>query len=183
MKKKLATKTLSVVTPRHSIKLNERVVRVVPNAPRARADYQRNQLSSTPSRNFRFWLTPAPRDFGASTVDKTVSLCRSTSTAFKGFSLLVEASWDIVEAIVDVKRRYRTVFFLIARFRGYQFDTRYNDSTHFFTMETWLHFKQRDITPFYGLMTKRRGLIYLNEPFDRSTRPSYCTSCAKVSSV
>ena len=38
-KKKLATKTLLVVTPRHSIRASERVVSVVPNAPRARADF------------------------------------------------------------------------------------------------------------------------------------------------
>ena len=37
-KKKFATKAFAVVTPRHSIRLSERVVRVVPKAPRASAD-------------------------------------------------------------------------------------------------------------------------------------------------
>jgi len=44
MKKKLATKTLVVVTPLHSIRLNESVVSVVPNAPSANADYTNCQL-------------------------------------------------------------------------------------------------------------------------------------------
>lgn len=39
MKKKFPTNTLLVLTPRHSIRLSERVVRVVPKAPRANADW------------------------------------------------------------------------------------------------------------------------------------------------
>lgn len=38
MKKKLATKAFVVVTPRHSIRLSESVVSVVPKAPNASAD-------------------------------------------------------------------------------------------------------------------------------------------------
>lgn len=43
MKKKLATKAFVTVTPRHSIRLSESVVRVVPNAPRANADCKNQQ--------------------------------------------------------------------------------------------------------------------------------------------
>jgi hypothetical protein len=94
----LATKTLSVVTPRHSIKLNDRVVSVVPNAPRARADCEEHCVSfhRARSRGMILILTPAPRDFGAGAgagaVDASVSLCRSTSTELGGFSMLVETS-------------------------------------------------------------------------------------------
>jgi hypothetical protein len=38
MKKKFATKAFVVLTLRHSIRASERVVKVVPKAPRARAD-------------------------------------------------------------------------------------------------------------------------------------------------
>lgn len=74
MKKKFPTKTLSTVTPRHSIKLSDRVVRVVPNAPSASADCdilsagcsylpQKKQLVIEKNP-----LTPAPRDLGDSTI-------------------------------------------------------------------------------------------------------------------
>jgi hypothetical protein len=45
MKKKFPTKTFVVVTPLHSIRLRDSVVRVVPNAPRAKADLEPDQWS------------------------------------------------------------------------------------------------------------------------------------------
>lgn len=80
MKKKLATKTLLVVTPRHSIRLNESVVSVVPNAPSANADYSNCQLYFRLGDIVILKLTPAPRDFG-SPESRAIGLpCCSIST-------------------------------------------------------------------------------------------------------
>lgn len=80
IKKKFATKTLLVVTPRHSMRLNESVVSVVPNAPSANADYVSRQLYTLLEGAILLELTPAPRDFG-SPESRAIGLpCRSIST-------------------------------------------------------------------------------------------------------
>lgn len=95
MKKKLATKAFVVVTPRHSIKLSERVVSVVPKAPKASADYYNQHLYVSTFDK----LTPAPSDFGAAYSTGAELPCCSTSTDSGAFFLLI-SSCGIGDAIV-----------------------------------------------------------------------------------
>lgn len=101
MKKKLATKTLLVVTPRHSIRLNESVVSVVPNAPRANADYSNCQPCFRLEYTTILRLTPAPRDFG-SPESRAIGLpCCSISTDSVSLWVPMAPFWKVVEDIAN----------------------------------------------------------------------------------
>jgi hypothetical protein len=87
-----------VVTPRHSIKLSERVVSVVPKAPKASADCCNQNLYVL----MLIGLTPAPRDFGVDSTGAELP-CRSISTDSAAFFWLI-SSWGIGDAIVEQRK-------------------------------------------------------------------------------